>query len=77
MSTARDLYITSQESQACMSGFAKLFQNTIDNSLNGNGDQGHQVAAFCGFGYQYGGAIGGVAADIFELTETFIGMLKG
>jgi len=59
------------------SGFAKPFQNTTDDSSNGNGDQGHHFAAFFEFGYQYGGAVGGVATDIFELTESFIGMLKG
>jgi hypothetical protein len=59
------------------SGFAKPFQNTIDDSPNGNGDQGHHFAAFFEFGYQYGGAIGGVAADVFELTEAFVNALKG
>jgi RHS repeat-associated protein len=59
------------------SGFAKAFQNSTDDSPKGNSDQGHHFAAFFEFGYQYGGDIGGVATNIFELTESFIASMKG
>ena len=58
------------------SGYSAGFQNTVDDSPSGNGDQGHHFAAFFEYGYLHPNAPGGVIATIFEEFEAGFG-IKG
>ena len=44
------------------SGYASQFQNTLDDTSTGNGDQGHHFAAYFQFGWNYGASAGSTAS---------------
>lgn len=54
-------------------GYGVGYQNTRDDSPDGNGDQGHHFAAFFELGYLYPNAPGGFLAEAFEWGEALLG----
>ena len=56
------------------SGYSAAFQNTVNDSANGNGDQGHHFAAFFEFGYLHPNEPGGAIATAFEWAEAGFGV---
>ncbi len=55
------------------SGYVTPYQNTVDDSPKGNGDQGHHFAAFFEYGYLHLNAPGGGGATVFEWLEALVG----
>jgi hypothetical protein len=53
------------------SGYAKIYQNTVPDNANNNGDQGHHFAAFLELGYQFGGdgSLASIASAVYEYAQ--------
>jgi hypothetical protein len=52
-------------------GWQSQFQNTVDDSANGNGDQGHHFAAFLQLGYEFDVGTASTAAFVLEYLEAW------